>query len=428
VASSLSDRLRDTTDPQFAADWERQRRTAADILQRLQGQEGVILADQVGMGKTYVALAVAVSEILATRDLGQVVIFVPPAVADKWVREWKKFSETLVTPGSGVRCVEHPIRRGEDFLKALDDPPSRRNHLVVVTHTALTSNLNDDFVQLALLHYATRNMHGAAELRKRISKWSDGRRGLIPTARFTPHRVATLLETPPVKWHETWLKLTGDDLPDDPVAKALEGAARNAHFGELRAVINALPIRTSANIKENLRSARKDRSEKMQVVWTKLLSSTHLDLPLLIVDEAHRLKNSETQISKLTFTIEVHPDRDIDRPVRHRSVPDLDHDRVNEHHRVNAVEWPGLPRHHVIDDPVGDLRDRLPAHLRVIDLQQMLLDVAGCHALGIQRNDVRGEAVELPLMLRDRDRVEAAVAISRDRQVDRTDLGRDRFR
>lgn len=115
MAYGLSNKLRKTTDSQFSADWERQRRTAADILQRLQGQEGVILADQVGMGKTYVALAVAVSEILSTRELSQVVIFVPPAVAGKWVREWEKFSETLVEHGSGIRCVEHAIRSGEVF-------------------------------------------------------------------------------------------------------------------------------------------------------------------------------------------------------------------------------------------------------------------------------------------------------------------------
>jgi hypothetical protein len=63
-----------TTEASFQADWTRQRTTAVDILQRLQTQEGVILADQVGMGKTYVALAVAVARILSTPELGQ-----PPA-------------------------------------------------------------------------------------------------------------------------------------------------------------------------------------------------------------------------------------------------------------------------------------------------------------------------------------------------------------
>lgn len=143
MPSRLTSRLRTTTEPRFEEDWSRQRRTAADILQRLQTQEGVVLADQVGMGKTYVALAVAVSEILATQELKQVVIFVPSAVADKWVREWKKFSESLLESGSGIRCVDQPIRSGEEFLKKLDGNPEDRAHILVVTHTALTATLKD---------------------------------------------------------------------------------------------------------------------------------------------------------------------------------------------------------------------------------------------------------------------------------------------
>ena len=78
---ALSDRFRTHTEPRFEEDWARQRRTAADILRRLQTIEGVILADQVGMGKTYVALAVVVSQILSTQELGRVVIFVPASVS-----------------------------------------------------------------------------------------------------------------------------------------------------------------------------------------------------------------------------------------------------------------------------------------------------------------------------------------------------------
>ena len=81
----LTQHLRERLDNQFAADWARQRRTAEDVLGRLQTQEGVVLADQVGMGKTYVALAVATSHILRTQPLSQVVVFVPARVAEKWI-------------------------------------------------------------------------------------------------------------------------------------------------------------------------------------------------------------------------------------------------------------------------------------------------------------------------------------------------------
>ncbi len=295
----LSDRLRVETDPRFQADWQRQRRTAADILERLQTQEGVILADQVGMGKTYVALAVAVSQILSTSPRGQVVIFVPAAVADKWVREWRKFSESLLAPDSSIRCVDKPIRSAEDFLKALDDSPRQRRHVVVVTHTALTASLKDSFVQLALLYYATRRIHGGGELRQRIAKWSTGRSGLIPNVDFTRERVSALLEAAPSTWREAWRRLTGKELPDDPVPKALDAAADRLSLADLRAAVEALPINSSGSIGARLAEAREALAWATQSTWKWLLSSIDLDLPLLIVDEAHRLKNPSTRISGL---------------------------------------------------------------------------------------------------------------------------------
>lgn len=297
MPSRLTSRLRTTTEPRFEEDWSRQRRTAADILQRLQTQEGVVLADQVGMGKTYVALAVAVSEILATQELKQVVIFVPPAVADKWVREWKKFSESLLESGSGIRCVDQPIRSGEEFLKKLDGNPKDRAHILVVTHTALTATLKDTFIQLALLHYATQD---DKELRQRMAKWSTGLTGLIRNAQFAPDLVAKLLDTKPSKWREVWRRHFHDkDLPDDPVPTALESAARNLYLHDLRDAIEGLPIRSSADINRRLETAREALAKTTQDTWKWMLSSTDLDLPLLIVDEAHRLKNPRTLISKL---------------------------------------------------------------------------------------------------------------------------------
>ncbi len=299
MSALLSPRLLAATEPRFEADWLRQRRTAADILQRLQTQEGVILADQVGMGKTYVALAVAVSQVLRTRERGQVVIFVPAAVADKWVREWKKFSESLLEGGSRIRCVDRPIRSGEEFLKRLDDAPDQRRHIVIVTHTALTATLKDTFVQLALLHYATRYMRDAGDLRQRIAKWSTGMTGLIRNVEFTSARVSALLDVAPSKWRETWKQLTGQELADDPVPRALEAAVQHLSMDPLRTALASLPKNHSEKIAERLNDAREALKVATQATWKWLLTSIDLDLPLLIVDEAHRLKNPKTNIGQL---------------------------------------------------------------------------------------------------------------------------------
>ena len=86
-------------------------------------------------------------------------------------------------------------------------------------------------------------------------------------------------------------RLTSEDLADDPVPAALESAVRNLQLESLREVIKGLPIRSSADIDRRLEIARKGLSEATQATWKSMLSATDLEIPLLIVDEAHRLKN-----------------------------------------------------------------------------------------------------------------------------------------
>ena len=305
----LSSHLRTTLNNSFDEDWARQRRTAEDILQRLQSQEGVVLADQVGMGKTYVALAVATSQILRTEELDQVVVFVPARVAEKWVNEWGKFHEALLIDAPAIRCVKHPIRSGEDFLKALDDPPKTRNHLVIVTYEALTATLKDSFIQLALLYYATRNRHEAAKMRGRIAQWSDGARGLIRDRRFNPERIERLLATPPEQWRKVWQRLTGDDLDGDPVPAHLQAVAQRLDLEAVWSAVRQLPANRSQSLEARLKDARQKLNDATQAVWKKVLTTPPKPhMPLLIVDEAHALKNDRTRISRLFTPIANEPE------------------------------------------------------------------------------------------------------------------------
>ena len=60
-------------------DARRQTKTAREILKRLNKQPGLILADEVGMGKTFVALAVGVSVAVADKKRRPDVVMVPPS-------------------------------------------------------------------------------------------------------------------------------------------------------------------------------------------------------------------------------------------------------------------------------------------------------------------------------------------------------------
>ena len=74
------------------ADQQRQRQEAVEILKRIELQPGVILADEVGMGKTFVALAVAYA-VAVQYSLGPVVVMVPKNLVDKWCRDLDAFCE-----------------------------------------------------------------------------------------------------------------------------------------------------------------------------------------------------------------------------------------------------------------------------------------------------------------------------------------------
>ena len=69
-------------------DSRRQESAAGEILKRLDRQPGVVLADEVGMGKTFVAMAVAASVILDRPAAGPVVVMVPSSLKYKWPKDW----------------------------------------------------------------------------------------------------------------------------------------------------------------------------------------------------------------------------------------------------------------------------------------------------------------------------------------------------
>ena len=75
----------------LAEDAKRQKITAIDLLKRLETMPGQILADEVGMGKTFVALAVAVSVALDNRGKRPIVIMVPANITEKWKLDLNKF-------------------------------------------------------------------------------------------------------------------------------------------------------------------------------------------------------------------------------------------------------------------------------------------------------------------------------------------------
>ena len=87
-------------------DARRQELTAREILRRLANQPGLVLADEVGMGKTFVALAVAASVALSDSQRRPVVVMVPPSLKESGHRISRCLVTVAFPPASRGRSVE----------------------------------------------------------------------------------------------------------------------------------------------------------------------------------------------------------------------------------------------------------------------------------------------------------------------------------
>ncbi len=349
------------------ADADRQMRTAAEILKRLSDQPGLVLADEVGMGKTYVALAVAVSVLEATGRRRPVVVMVPSAVAEKWPTEWAVFAERCLPKGHGLRASE-PIRRGSDFLKLLDDPASSRSHLIFLTHGALTSNLHDPFIRLALLRQATQRRPELLRKRKAIA---GSARTLLNDRRFNdPALVEVLLATPEANWRDIWNEWRPDDaLGDDPVPFPFLRTLKTIDLSQLRDDLARLPIHRNATFDSRLRSARTQINKTLNAAWTESLGALNVRLPMLVLDEAHHVKNPN-QLARLFSNDEAEQDAAalqgplgnmFDKMLFLTATPFQlgHHELLQVLDRFNGVRWPSQAVRTAFKEQTAELRTAL---------------------------------------------------------------------
>lgn len=285
-------------------DAERQTRAARELLTRLARQPGVILADEVGMGKTFVALAVAASILIDRENAGPVVVMTPPSLRDKWPKDWTVFL-THCLPEYRERFRARTAESGVELLRLLDDPVERRAHVIFLTHGALHRAVGDGFAKLAVVKRAFKGRSSLGEQRRNFGRFAGRILRMEWVERWAPGLLANLLE----RSCEDWLRAIhrADDrfkkeVPDDPVPAALAGALEEMDGHDFDAVVEALrnvPLRESAYLDERLKEARDALSGEMEAVWQQALRRVKFHSPLLVLDEAHHVKNPETKLASL---------------------------------------------------------------------------------------------------------------------------------
>ena len=109
----------------LAEDAHRQECTAKDILSRFRDEPGLILADEVGMGKTFVALAVAVSALINDRERRPVVVMTPPSLKEKWPTDFEGFRQFCLPAELQPRVTFACAERTVDFIRLAGCRPGR---------------------------------------------------------------------------------------------------------------------------------------------------------------------------------------------------------------------------------------------------------------------------------------------------------------
>ena len=269
------------------ADTGRQSTTARAILDRLHTQPGVILADEVGMGKTFVALAVAASVALAQRERRPVVIMAPAALKEKWPGDCTKFRESCLPHELAGRLTSERAESAMDFLRLLDRPADATPRLIFLTHGAMTRALRDPWMKLALMRRALSHKPDASRIKRVLASCAcDLLRQ--KSKRFHETLWLTLLERPPSQWAELI-------DPENPEQVRIP-----------QVILDSLERGDVEEIYQNLQRLRRGQrkfeevtdalTRALKAAWPGIVKKVGQEqkLPLLILDEAHHVKNNTT--------------------------------------------------------------------------------------------------------------------------------------
>lgn len=302
-------------------DASRQEKTAKEILDRIRlKQPGLILADEVGMGKTFVALSVAVSAHLSDPSRRPIVIMVPPSLMPKWESDFEDFKSCVKDSNISDSLQIARADRAEDFLKLFDDPLERRKCVVLLKFGATSSGLSDPWVKVALIKRAIKGRKNIGDLYTSLSRYMAP----IIDLKVKANRLGNSSEE---FWGKIlnassseWKKIINtygfykESLEDDPVPSAIEKAIDKLSTTEVNALFDELyvnmPRRDSSNLDERIKKTKKAINDELKQIWKQLVLNLEITSPLLILDEAHHVKNAHTNLARAFATPESASDAD----------------------------------------------------------------------------------------------------------------------
>lgn len=302
---------------------QRQREEIEEILRRFSKQPGVVLADEVGMGKTFVALAVSYC-VGVQNQVGPVVIMVPPNLVEKWELDLRAFCGAYLT---GVQVVARHdadasrinrpgiVRYGVahhsvEFLRILDDPKREQCHIVFLAQGAMSRSQTDIWVRLALIRETLKRHGRRAHLQKvkgQIHRFLAEllyARGQQQASKTGDKIWARLLREDSGRWMELFNRNLKNDrraLADSPVPDAVTEALCELSLNGIANALAEMPIRARGGderLSERIDVARDALRDAERDLWKRIIAKMRFRSPLLILDEAHHLKNPGTALAR----------------------------------------------------------------------------------------------------------------------------------
>ena len=280
----------------------RQERTIDAVLRRLYGddeerrREIVLLADEVGLGKTFVALGVAWSVLhqrsAAGLSAGPVLVVTPHAHAlfKKWRREAEQFVQ-LVAPSNmtfDVMTASTPHALARALRK-------RKPTLVIARMSAFSGRLHQlDTARLAAMH-SLLHMEGL-----RLSM---------------DERIEMLSDWPLYATRES-LDLRSSGAAWEAARKTHEVGFGDSHIGAAWRRLDVADPQLCDRIRDSWKRARSRRPKRSsfgedlrELCRAALGQTVPHNLPLVIVDEIHNWKNHPTSWSRFLHTLGRRTDR-----------------------------------------------------------------------------------------------------------------------
>jgi hypothetical protein len=284
------------------ADAQRQHATCANILKRLSSQPGMVLADEVGMGKTFVALGVAFIAANGDRGRNPAVVMVPPSLAQKWPQDTRFFIDHCL-PGAYRKAKFESVPTALEFLRLLDRPIGARPQVVFLNHGAFHLSHIDHWTKLALISRAMHAMR-LGERRNALPRFAAAILR-VKASLDAPDLYRRLIERPYDDWKDAinryYAKDVARQINIEPVPRSVARVLERGDLDltRLRDALDALPARESSNLGERLQAARDALNDGLRTLWPQVLQQAKFRSPLLVLDEAHHVKNAETRLASL---------------------------------------------------------------------------------------------------------------------------------